>query len=78
MLRVSVWERGQEVAFETCVLGALRRGYRCLEMRSRLGTIYIGDIGVINVRDVPIAVVYIMYDLSTLMRRYDIRIHVVE
>ena len=38
MLRVSVCERGQEVAFETCVLGALRRGYRCLEMRSRLGT----------------------------------------
>ena len=40
VLRISVWERGQEVAFETCVLGALRRGYRCLEMRSRLGTIY--------------------------------------
>ena len=38
VLRVSVWERGQEVAFETCVLGALWRGYRCLEMRSRLGT----------------------------------------
>jgi len=37
VLRVSVVERGQEVAFETCVLGALRRGYRCLEMRSKLG-----------------------------------------
>ena len=60
VLRISVWERGQEVAFETCVLGALRRGYRCLEMRSRLGTINS------------------LYDLSTLMCRYDIRIYVVD
>jgi len=37
-LRVAVIDRGQEVAYETVVLGRLRRGYRVLLLRSELGT----------------------------------------
>ena len=38
ILRVSVLDREQEVAFETVLLGVLKQGYRCIELRSRLGT----------------------------------------
>jgi len=31
-------EAGVEVAFETAVLGRMRPGYRCLQLRNRLGT----------------------------------------
>lgn len=37
-LRVAVSDGGQEVAYETVVLGRLRRGYRVLHLRSMLGT----------------------------------------
>jgi len=37
-VRVSVFEGKQEVAFETCVLGRLQKGYRVLQMRNLLGT----------------------------------------
>jgi len=37
-LRIAVTDRGQEVAYETAVLGRLRRGYRVLQMRSKYGT----------------------------------------
>jgi len=37
-VRVSVTDRGQETAYETAVLGRLRRGYRVFHMRSLLGT----------------------------------------
>eukprot|EP00966_Prymnesium_polylepis_P037411 868641-Prymnesium_polylepis.1 len=37
-VRVSVMDDRQEVAFESCVLGRLRRGYRVLQLRSPLGT----------------------------------------
>jgi len=38
ILRISVIDREVEVAYETVMLGALRRGHRCIELRSRLGT----------------------------------------
>ena len=39
LFRVSVSDgSGQEVAYETAVLGRLRRGYRILQLRSPLGT----------------------------------------
>ena len=38
IVRVSVTDGGQEVAYETAVLGRLRGGYRVLQMRSVLGT----------------------------------------
>ena len=38
LLRVSVWDHGTQVAYETLALGALRAGYRCIQLRSRLGT----------------------------------------
>ena len=34
VLRVSVADEGQEVAYDTAVLGTLRPGVRCLELRS--------------------------------------------
>jgi len=37
-LRASVIDRGYEVAYETCVLGRMRHGYRVLLLRSDLGT----------------------------------------
>ena len=37
-LRISVADSGQEVAYETAVLGRLRPGYRVLQMRGLLGT----------------------------------------
>ncbi len=37
-MRLRVFDKEQEVAFETALLGALRPGYRCFEMRSRNGT----------------------------------------
>ena len=37
-LKVSVLDGGQEVAYETAVLGRLRRGYRVLQLRGMLGT----------------------------------------
>jgi hypothetical protein len=37
-LRVSVTDAGQEVAYESAVLGRLRRGYRVLQLRGMLGT----------------------------------------
>ena len=38
LLRVGVWDHGTLVAGDTLVLGALRNGYRCIQLRSRLGT----------------------------------------
>ena len=38
LLRVGVWDHGTLVAGDTLVLGALRAGYRCIQLRSRLGT----------------------------------------
>ena len=38
ILRVSVWDDGQMVAYSTVVLGVLRAGYRVLRLRDRLGT----------------------------------------
>ena len=38
ILRIGVKDGEHEVAYETAVLGVLRRGYRCFQMRSRLGT----------------------------------------
>jgi hypothetical protein len=38
LLRVACNDLGQEVAFETIVLGKLQHGYRVLQMRSMLGT----------------------------------------
>eukprot|EP00966_Prymnesium_polylepis_P329241 7384978-Prymnesium_polylepis.1 len=38
ILRISVSDRGKEVAHETAVLGRLRGGYRVLQMRGPLGT----------------------------------------
>jgi len=37
-LRVGVTDRGQEVAYETALLGRLREGYRVFQMRGLLGT----------------------------------------
>jgi len=37
-IRVSLSDAGQEVAYETAVLGRFRRGYRTLQLRSPLGT----------------------------------------
>ena len=37
-LRVAILDNGQEVAYETAVLGRLRRGYRILQLRCPLGT----------------------------------------
>ena len=37
-LRISVTDRGQEVAYETAVLGRLRGGYRVFQLRGPLGT----------------------------------------
>eukprot|EP00966_Prymnesium_polylepis_P325935 7381868-Prymnesium_polylepis.1 len=37
-LRVAVSDGGQEVAFETLILGRLQRGYRVFLLRSMLGT----------------------------------------
>ena len=37
-LRVSVKDGGQEVAYETAVLGRLRGGYRVFQLRGPLGT----------------------------------------
>jgi len=37
-LRISVTHEGREIAFETAVLGRLRRGYRIFQLRSPLGT----------------------------------------
>ena len=37
-LRVAVFDDEQEVAYETAVLGRLRRGYRVLQLRGPLGT----------------------------------------
>ena len=38
LLRVGVWDHGTLVAYDTLVLGALRAGYRGIQLRSRLGT----------------------------------------
>lgn len=38
VLRVSVIDRDQEAAYDTLMLGALRPGYRCIELRSKSGT----------------------------------------
>ena len=38
ILRVAVHEGEVEVAYETAVLGRLRRGYRVLQLRSPHGT----------------------------------------
>ena len=38
LLRVSVFEGKQEVAYESAVVGRLRGGYRVMQMRSSLGT----------------------------------------
>jgi len=38
LLRMSVVAEGQQVAFETCVLGRLRCGFRVFRLRSSLGT----------------------------------------
>ena len=38
LLRVGVWDHGTLVAYDTLVLGALRAGHRCIQLRSRLGT----------------------------------------
>ena len=38
ILRLSVIDHDHEVAFETMVLSTLKRGYRAVELRSRLGT----------------------------------------
>ena len=39
ILRVGVWDRGALVAYDTLVLGALRAGYRCVQLRdARHGT----------------------------------------
>lgn len=38
LLRVSVLDAGEEVAYETMVLGRLRPGYRTLRLRCQLGT----------------------------------------
>ena len=37
-LRVGIADGREEVAYETAVLGRLRRGYRVLQLRSQLGT----------------------------------------
>ena len=37
-LRVGINDNGQEVAYESAVLGRLRRGYRVLQLRGLLGT----------------------------------------
>ena len=37
-VRVSVTDRGQKVAFEAAVLGRLKRGYRVIQLRGKLGT----------------------------------------
>ena len=37
-LRVGVLDEGREVAYETAVLGRLRRGYRVIQLRCTLGT----------------------------------------
>jgi len=38
IMRVSVWDDGQLVAYETVVLGVLRSGYRNLQLRDQMGT----------------------------------------
>jgi len=38
ILRLAVIDAEQEVAYETAVLGALRPGFRCVQLRSKLGT----------------------------------------
>ena len=38
IVRVVVMDGDTEVAYETAVLGRLRRGYRVLQLRSQLGT----------------------------------------
>eukprot|EP00965_Chrysotila_dentata_P019681 652973-Pleurochrysis_carterae.AAC.3 len=38
LMRVVVTDAGREVAYETAVLGAVKGGYRCFHLRSRLGT----------------------------------------
>ena len=38
LLKVAVVDGESEVAYETCVLGVLRPGYRCFQMRSTHGT----------------------------------------
>ena len=38
LLRVGVWDHGTLVAYDTLVLGTLRAGHRCIQLRSRLGT----------------------------------------
>ena len=38
VVRVSVTDGGQEVAYETAMLGRLRRGFRVLQLRGPLGT----------------------------------------
>eukprot|EP00966_Prymnesium_polylepis_P200035 4635753-Prymnesium_polylepis.1 len=37
-LRIAVMDRQQEVAYESAVLGRLKRGYRVLQLRELLGT----------------------------------------
>ena len=38
LLRIAVAVGSQEIAYETCVLAGLRRGYRVFRLRSALGT----------------------------------------
>ena len=38
IVRVSVTDHGQEVAYETAILSRLRNGYRVLQLRGLLGT----------------------------------------
>jgi hypothetical protein len=38
ILRIALTDSGQEVAFETSIIGRLRYGYRVVQLRSLLGT----------------------------------------